>query len=537
MTFAELGAHPSLDRALQARGYATPTPVQAAVLAPEHAGRDLLVSSQTGSGKTVAFGLALAPTLLGTQTEASVARKPRVLVITPTRELAQQVSRELAWLYASARVSVATCVGGMDPRAEARVLARGVHIVVGTPGRLVDHLQRKQLPLGDLEAVVLDEGDEMLDMGFRDELETLLKETPAQRRTILFSATLPADIVDLASKYQRQAVRITATPPSGAHQDIEYVAHLIAQREREHALVNTLRVRQESQALCFCETRHAVAHLHASLLERGFSAVALSGELTQSERTRALTALRDGRARVLVATDVAARGLDLPDLGLVIHVDLPHDAQVLQHRSGRTGRAGRKGVAVFLVPFSRKSFAERMLGRARIRPTWAPVPTAEAVRAMDQERLFQELQAEVEPTEEDLQVARRLLTARTPEQLAVALVRSQRGGHPAPEELPETTALIERERTAKAPRPRPASTPFRAAPPTRQGPASSVAPTGTRVRSNASTGDGTGITAPRVSAWTIVISITAGRGDRTRTDRAPKVWAKASAFWLQSSMV
>jgi len=445
MRFDELDAHPALLRAIAAHGYEEPTPVQTAVLGPELARRDLLVSSRTGSGKTVAFGLALAPMLLGDSEKLLPTPRPLALVVTPTRELAQQVAGELGWLYAPAGGKVLTCVGGTSPREEAKALQRGAHIVVGTPGRLCDHLDRKQLRLDALFALVLDEADEMLDMGFREELERILKDAPPGRRTLLFSATLPKEIEELASRYQKNAARIVATPRGEAHADIAYRGYLIAMRDREHAVVNLLRANEDAQALVFCETRRSVTHLHANLVERGFPAVALSGELTQAERTRALQALRDKRARILVATDVAARGLDLPEMQLVIHADLPHDAEVMQHRSGRTGRAGRKGVAALLVPMTRKGLAERLFARAKVKASWQELPTPEQILALDSDRLVRELEAATQDTEEaDLEVARRLLALRSAEQLTAALVKLQRAARPAPEDLAETRAMLSR---------------------------------------------------------------------------------------------
>ena len=330
-------------------------------------------------------------TLLGEAERFGAAEAPLALVIAPTRELALQVERELAWLYAATGARVVACVGGMDIRREQRALAQGAHIVVGTPGRLRDHLERGNLDLSALKAVVLDEADEMLDMGFREDLEFILDATPAERRTLLFSATIPKEIAALAKRYQRDALRIATTGEREAHGDIEYRAMRVAPNEREHAVVNLLRFFEAPGALVFCATREAVRHLHANLVERGFSAVALSGELTQNERNHALQALRDGRARVCVATDVAARGLDLPDLGLVIHADLPHDREALLHRSGRTGRAGRKGVSVLIVPYTRRRRAEQLLDRRQPRATWSAPPSAEEIRAKDQERLLREL--------------------------------------------------------------------------------------------------------------------------------------------------
>jgi ATP-dependent RNA helicase DeaD len=450
VTFASIGAHPALRPALETRGYAAPTPVQAAVLAPELAGRDLLVSSRTGSGKTIAFGLLVADAVLGDAAAFPAAGAPLALVVAPTRELAVQVQRELAWLLAGAGGRVASCVGGMDPRREARALAEGAHVVVGTPGRLRDHLERGNLDLSSLAAVVLDEADEMLDMGFREELEAILDATPPARRTVLFSATLPKPIVELARRYTREAARVAATPLEEAHADIEYRAHLVAPREREHAIVNVLRALAPPSALVFRSTRESVQHLAASLGERGFEVVAISGEMAQPERTRALKALRDGRARVLVATDVAARGLDLPGVALVLHGDLPRDVHALQHRSGRTGRAGRKGVAVLLAAPAERFRLERMLREARIAAAWSPVPPPEEIRARDAERLGAQIAAlAAEAADEDREAARRLLAAHDPLALAVALVRRERARLPAPEELVETPRAA-RETPARA---------------------------------------------------------------------------------------
>ncbi len=443
----------SLQAALAERGYSEPTAVQLAVLQPDTLEKDLLVSARTGSGKTVGYGLAMAPTLLGEASRFEPAGTPIALVIAPTRELAVQVHRELEWLYAKTGARIASCVGGMDMRREQRLLQDGVHIVVGTPGRLKDHVERRNLDTSGLRAVVLDEADEMLDLGFREDLEAILDATPPERRTLLFSATLPREITALARRYQRAAIRIAATAENEAHGDIEYRAVVIAPHEIEHATVNILRYFESPGALVFCATREAVRRLHGNLLERGFTAVALSGELSQAERTHALQALRDGHARVCVATDVAARGLDLPDLGLVIQADPPRDAQALLHRSGRTGRAGRKGICVLLVPFSRRRGAERMLAGANIRAEWSAPPAADKIRAQDQERLLREVAQADEPTEEDLTAARALLAERTPEELAAALVRLYRARLPAPEELSDAPTDRARDRPLGADRP------------------------------------------------------------------------------------
>ena len=441
MSFAT--AHPALQAALARRGYAEPTAVQAAVLGAD-AERDLLVSAQTGSGKTVAFGLGLARPLLGERDRLGAPGAPLALVVAPARELPQQVFRELAWLYADAGARITTCVGGFDPRREQHALAQGVHVVVGTPGRLCDHLERGALSLARIQAVVLDEADEMLDMGFREDLERLLDATPPERRTLLFSATIPKDIAALAKRYQRDAVRLATQHERAAHGDIEYHAVPILPRERDLAVVNLLRYHEAAGALVFCATRDGVTNLAAKLNERGFAVVALSGELSQRERNTALQALRDGRARVCVATDVAARGLDLPDLGLVIHADLPQSKDTLVHRSGRTGRAGRRGVAVLLVPDPARRYVERLVRTAGLDVAWMRGPTAEDIIARDQLQLAAEIRGLTDDLdEEDRRVARTLLVERPAEDLVAALVRTRRQMRPAPEVLTVPPSLRE----------------------------------------------------------------------------------------------
>ncbi|NPU63736.1 DEAD/DEAH box helicase [Bradyrhizobium sp. 83012] len=427
--------NPPLARALAERNYEHPTPVQLAVLADEAVDRDLLVSAQTGSGKTVAYGLAIATNLLDGAERFERAAAPLALIVAPTRELALQVQRELAWLYQHANARVVSCVGGMDPRREQRELEAGAHIVVGTPGRLCDHLRRGRLDISELKAVVLDEADEMLNLGFREDMEFILETTPETRRTLLFSATFPRGIVALAKQYQDDAFRIEVEGDEGGHADIEYRAIRIAPGDAEHAVVNVLRFYESPSAIVFCNTREAVRHLQAALLERGFSVVALSGELTQNERTTALQSLRDGRSRVCVATDVAARGIDLANLDLVIHAELPNDPEVMQHRSGRTGRAGRKGVSVLLVPPARRRRAETLLNLAGIEAVWGVAPQAEEIRKLDQERMLHDQVFTEETTAEDLALAQALLAERSPEDIAAALARLYRARLPSPEDI------------------------------------------------------------------------------------------------------
>lgn len=451
MNFSNLPA--TLQTALAERNYSTPTDVQAAVLEAEARDRDLIVSAQTGSGKTVAFGLAVAGELLDSHDRVPAPGTPLALVIAPTRELALQVSRELAWLYGKAGGRIVTCVGGMNPSQERSALRSGATIVVGTPGRLRDHLERGALDLTAIRAVVLDEADEMLDMGFREELEEILDATPDERRTLLFSATMPKPIEALARRYQSDALRITTISKDRGHGDISYQAVVVSPPEVENAVVNLLRYHEAETAILFCGTREKVRHLHATLQERGFAVVALSGENTQAERNQALQAMRDRRARVCVATDVAARGIDLPTLSLVIHVEIPRDAETLQHRSGRTGRAGRKGTAVLVVPFNRRRRVETMLRNAKIDAEWADAPDRESIRAKDRERLMQTLLSAAEPDAGDSELVEALLAQRTPHELAAMLVHAHRSKMPEPEDLIANTAEARREAQKERHRP------------------------------------------------------------------------------------
>ncbi len=433
-------SNPALARALERKGYTEPTQVQQAILDAESE-QDLLVSAQTGSGKTIAYGLAVAETLIGTAEAFEPAGLPQALIVAPTRELALQVQRELQWLYAETGARVVTCVGGMDIRTEHRNLDRGAHIVVGTPGRLRDHLERNRLDISEIRAVVLDEADEMLNLGFREDLEFILKATPTERRTLLFSATIARDIATLAKSYQRKALRIDVSAQNSGHDDIEFRAIRIAPRDVEHAVVNVLRFYEAPGALVFCSTREAVRRLQSNLLERGFSVVSLSGELSQKERTEAMQAMRNGSARVCVATDVAARGIDLPGLQLVIHAELPKQKETLQHRSGRTGRAGQKGTCILLVPQNRRRMAERLLSDSGIAATWDNAPNAEQIRQLDRDRLRAQLilqlaaQQENEESEADIAMARSLIEERSAEEIALALIRMHAARLPAPEDL------------------------------------------------------------------------------------------------------
>lgn len=423
-----------LALALASKGYEALTPVQDAMLTENVVGRDLLVSAQTGSGKTVAFGLAIAPELLAGSDQLLYADVPSALIIAPTRELALQVAREFEWLYENANAKIATCVGGMDYRTEKRALDRGVHIVVGTPGRLRDHIERGSLKLEQISAVVLDEADEMLDLGFEEDLAFILGACPAERRTLMFSATVPKEIEALARTYQQNALRIEVKSEKTQHADIEYQGISVSVRDREHAIFNLLRFHEARAAIVFCKTRANVNHLFARLTNRGLSAVALSGELSQSERTHALQSLRDGRSRVCVATDVAARGIDLPGLELVIHADLPGSSETLLHRSGRTGRAGKKGISALVVAPAEFKKAQLLLQGAKVVAEWIKPPSADDVQSRDDQRLLDHPALSMHVGEE-AELAQSLVATHGAEQVAAAFIRLWREGRAAPEVL------------------------------------------------------------------------------------------------------
>jgi ATP-dependent RNA helicase DeaD len=433
-SFSELNLHPALAQAITARGYTDALPVQATVVQDQYKGRDLLVSSQTGSGKTLAFGLLLAQSLLPEQempARGQGARPAVGLVIAPTRELATQVRTELAWLFAKTNLRIAAFTGGSDIVRDMKALRTGADLVVGTPGRLVDLLKRGCLRLDAVSTVVLDEADEMLDMGFQEDLETLLGAASARTRTLMFSATLPADILSMAKRYQKEALRVDVRPEKGnaAHDDIEYIAHLTAVGDHLPAVINVLRSNGNGRSIVFGTTREGVAALHEALIRRNFAAVVLSGDRAQHERNRALAALRSGEARVLVATNVAARGLDLPEVDLVIHADLPLNNEDLTHRSGRTGRAGRKGRSVVIANLAERRKAERLMQNARVKFSWTEVPSADAITQAEQSvfetALVEEAKAAGEITPQARALLERLCASADREALLAVLLKRE----------------------------------------------------------------------------------------------------------------
>ena len=386
---AQLG--PELTAALSRRGFTELTAVQEAVLDPALADRDLRMTSQTGSGKTVAVGLALRHLILGETASQGGAARPRVMVVAPTRELAHQVEQELSWLFAPLGVKVVTTTGGSSARDERRALGTGPGVIVGTPGRLLDHLSRKSIDASQVAAVVLDEADRMLDLGFREDLTAILGYPPAEHRTHLVSATFPHVVRALADSVQQNPAHVEGTRLGAANVDIVHRIILVDSKEKVGAVVNILLAKPEEQALVFARTRADVASLAKELAAAKFSVGSLSGEMDQVARNRAMSAFKQGTLRVLVATDVAARGIDVQDIAHVIHADAPSDADTYTHRSGRTGRAGRKGTSSVLVTPIGLRVVSSLLGRAGVVFRVESVPSADEIRKASDERLFEEL--------------------------------------------------------------------------------------------------------------------------------------------------
>ena len=385
MSFSTLGLNPIILKAIETSGYTAPTAVQTAAIPAALAGNDLLVSSHTGSGKTAAF---LLPSLHRLLTPSTLPGKgPRVLVLTPTRELALQIEKAAStYGRGLSRLRTVCLVGGAPYAQQLRGLRDAVDIVVATPGRLMDHMESGRIEFSRLEVLVLDEADRMLDMGFIDDINTIVGRTPDTRQTMLFSATLDGVVGSLARKLTRNPQRIEVATPVQHEARIDQRLLFADNFSHKNKLLDALlRDTELQQALIFTATKRGAEELAESLFEQGFAVDALHGDMQQSKRTRTLQRLRDGRTRVLVATDVAARGIDVAGITHVINFDLPRQAEDYVHRIGRTGRAGRTGFAVTLVNHSEKHLVrniERYTGQTvRIDVIAGLEPTARAEKS------------------------------------------------------------------------------------------------------------------------------------------------------------
>jgi ATP-dependent RNA helicase DeaD len=377
--FAALGLRPETLAALDDLGYEEPTPIQLQAIPPLIAGRDVLGQAATGTGKTAAFALPALEHIAPGEGPAT----PVALVLVPTRELAMQVSEAMFKYGARLGVKVVPIYGGQPIFRQLQLLDRGVHVVVATPGRALDHIRRGSLPLDGVKVVVLDEADEMLDMGFSDDIKAILDATPAERQTVLFSATMPARINAIARRHQRDPIRIEIGKGDATTTKVlvRQSAYVVSRAHKSAALARILDVEEPGAALVFCRTRTEVDQLTATMNGRGYRAEALHGGMDQAQRERVIGRLRDGAAELLVATDVAARGLDIDTLTHVVNYDVPSAAESYVHRIGRVGRAGREGVAITLAEPREQRLLANIERLTRQKISTKSVPTVADMRA------------------------------------------------------------------------------------------------------------------------------------------------------------
>lgn len=374
--FADLPLREELQAALAEMGYTHATPVQTRVLR-EGLGRDLIVQARTGSGKTLAYGCALL-------NDAEVgAREPRILMVCPTRELAHQIGEELRVSCDHLDWTCATIIGGEDVTIQQRQLRKGAALIAGTPGRLLDLMRRGDLRTRSIRAVVLDEADRLLDMGFRDELEAILDKVRDRKRTILGSATMPGDVMYLAYRHTKEALELRIDRLNDAHSDIEHKVCIVPGTRRFEGFLNLLHFESAERAIIFASTRVETNALHDRMVTAGFKAGLLSGEMPQKKRSRTLERFKKGHLDYLVCTDVAARGIDVEDIPHVFHYRIPQDSETYIHRSGRTGRAGRKGTSVLIASPSEVRDVQDLDHRVPVEFSISDVPEAADFEAAD----------------------------------------------------------------------------------------------------------------------------------------------------------
>ncbi|MBU3641700.1 DEAD/DEAH box helicase [Polynucleobacter sp. Fuers-14] len=383
ITFADFGLDPKIQKAVLEQGYTIPTPIQAQSIPHVLAGSDLMGAAQTGTGKTAAFVLPIIQKILRhASNSASPARHPiRALVLTPTRELAVQVAENAASYSKHTDLRAAVVYGGVDMKEQVAILRNGVEILIATPGRLLDHIGSKVANLSQVEILVLDEADRMLDMGFLPDLQRIIDLIPAQRQTLLFSATFSPEIKKLAQSYLRTPVTVEVARQNAAADTVKQVVHMVSSADKQRAIVKVLEARTRAglsrQCIIFTNSRLGCAKLSRALERDGIKAGAIHGDKSQGERTLTLDAFKSGAIEALVATDVAARGLDIPDMPCVINHELPYNAEDFIHRIGRTGRAGSKGDAIALVDASEKRLLDDIEKLMKRKLDVQPLPAGE----------------------------------------------------------------------------------------------------------------------------------------------------------------
>lgn len=386
LTFRDLGLSDKVLKALDDMGFEEPSPIQEQAIPQLLEGKDVIGQAQTGTGKTAAFGVPILERL-----DPKV-RSVQALVLCPTRELAIQVAEEITKIGKYARVKTIAIYGGQSIERQIRSLHFGVDVVIGTPGRVIDHVKRGTLKLGDVRMTVLDEADEMLDMGFIEDIEFILKETPEERQTLLFSATMPDEIKRLAKRYMKDPTHIAVSPQQVTVPQIEQIFYEVRPAFKTEALCRVLDMEDVERGICFCRTKKGVDELVEGLQARGYLAEGIHGDMNQAQRTRVMSRFKEGGVELLVATDVAARGLDIQDVTHVFNYDIPQDAESYVHRIGRTGRAGRTGTAITFISareFGQLRLIERITKtRIQRKPLPSMMDVAEKQREQMKERLI-----------------------------------------------------------------------------------------------------------------------------------------------------
>ncbi|MBP2016883.1 ATP-dependent RNA helicase DeaD [Symbiobacterium terraclitae] len=419
LTFRDLELSEKVLKALDDMGFEEPSPIQEQAIPSLLQGRDVIGQAQTGTGKTAAFGVPIVerwdPKL----------RAVQAIVLTPTRELAIQVAEEITKIGKYARVKTIAIYGGQSIERQIRSLRFGVDVVIGTPGRILDHLGRGTLDLSQVRIVVLDEADEMLDMGFIDDIEKILQATPAERQTLLFSATMPPEIRRLAGRYMRDPITISVTPQQLTVPQIDQYFYEVRPSFKTEALTRILDIENVERGICFCRTKKGVDELVEALQARGYQAEGIHGDMNQAQRNRVMSRFREGYIELLVATDVAARGLDISDVTHVFNYDIPQDPESYVHRIGRTGRAGRTGTAVTLVTpreFPQLRLIERVI---KTRLQRRPVPSLTDVAEKQREQLKEKLIKVLEENQlgEFKQMAEDLMAEYDPSDLVAAALK------------------------------------------------------------------------------------------------------------------
>ncbi len=440
-TFASLGLRAEILRALNDLGYETPTPIQSAVIPLLLSGHDVIGQAQTGTGKTAAFIL---PILQHLNPEAG---RPQALVLAPTRELALQVARAAQGYGAHMGVRVLSVYGGQPYGPQIRQLKQGVHLLVGTPGRMLDLLRKNLLDLSELRTLVLDEADEMLSMGFIEDIEAILAAAPAERQSALFSATMPPPIRRLADRYLRQPQVVAIEHKQRTVEAIEQRVYFVHNEDKLAALLRLLETEETDSALIFARTRADTGTLANALTSRGIPAEALNGDLSQDARERVLRRFKGRKISVLVATDVAARGLDIDHISHVINYDLPDNPEVYVHRIGRTGRAGRSGVAITLAAPRERGRVRRIEGYTRQRMTHTPLPTIEEMHIRRNTRFLERLKVWLRRgrgVKEREMVESMVAEGHDPVDIAVAALKMARGAEKALPLTPIAEVNLER---------------------------------------------------------------------------------------------